>query len=93
MEQRLECTSCKKVSYRTDTTDVLSVPVPAVEKGKDGDGKVLYQDVQLTDCIDIVLGKEALAYACPSCAKGVHAVKYVLPIMTIRWFSDLVLAI
>jgi ubiquitin carboxyl-terminal hydrolase 5/13 len=83
-EQRLQCTSCKKVRYRTDTTDVVSVTVPANEKGKDADGKTIYHDVQLTDCIDTLLGSEALEYACPSCATKVQAIKYgvftVLPL-------------
>ncbi|KAF9526811.1 hypothetical protein CPB83DRAFT_857268 [Crepidotus variabilis] len=30
--QRLQCTSCHKVRYRTDNTDVLSMDVPAIEK-------------------------------------------------------------
>lgn len=77
MEQRLQCNDCKKVRYRTDAMDVVSVAVPATEKGKDGDGKVLYEEVQLRQCLDALLGTEALEYACPSCGKGVHALKYV----------------
>ncbi|KDR73244.1 hypothetical protein GALMADRAFT_100868 [Galerina marginata CBS 339.88] len=74
-EQRLQCTSCSKVRYRTDTTDVVSVAIPASEKGKDADGKTLYEDVKLTECIDNMLGSEALEYACPSCAMNVRAIK------------------
>ncbi|KAE9393596.1 ubiquitin carboxyl-terminal hydrolase 14 [Gymnopus androsaceus JB14] len=75
MEQRLQCNDCKKVRYRVDSTDVLSVAVPATEKGKDADGKVLYEDVSLWTCIDGLLGVEALEYNCPSCGKGVNALK------------------
>ncbi|KAI0716151.1 ubiquitinyl hydrolase [Cerioporus squamosus] len=46
-EQRLECGECKRVRYRVDATDTVSVPVPAREKGKDADGKTLYEDVPL----------------------------------------------
>ncbi|KAF9473531.1 ubiquitinyl hydrolase [Pholiota conissans] len=74
-EQRLQCTSCKKVSYKTDTADVVSVAVPATEKGKDADGKTIYEDVKLTDCINDLVGSEALEYSCPSCATKVQAVK------------------
>ncbi|TFK33774.1 ubiquitinyl hydrolase [Crucibulum laeve] len=74
-EQRLQCSECGKVRYRTDTTDVLSIPVPANEKGKDADGKTLYEDVQLTDCLDAILGIEQLEYSCPGCKKGVDALK------------------
>lgn len=74
-EHRLQCTSCKKVRYRTDVMDVVSVTVPANEKGKDEDGKCLYKDVKLTDCVQNLLGSEGLDYACPSCATNVVAVK------------------
>ncbi|KIM37665.1 hypothetical protein M413DRAFT_448435 [Hebeloma cylindrosporum] len=74
-EQRLQCTSCRKVRYRTDTTDVVSVAIPANVKGQDADGKTLYHDVQLTQCLETLLGSEGLDYACPSCARNVQAVK------------------
>ncbi|KAJ7709528.1 hypothetical protein B0H17DRAFT_228731 [Mycena rosella] len=75
MEQRLQCNDCSKVSYRTDAMDVLSVPVPAIESGKDADGKTLYTPIPLVQCVEAVLSPEALEYGCPSCAKGVHALK------------------
>ncbi|KAJ7827504.1 hypothetical protein B0H14DRAFT_1230424 [Mycena olivaceomarginata] len=75
LEQRLQCGVCNKVSYRTDATDVLSVPVSAVESGKDADGKTLYTPIPLVACIDAVLTPEALEYGCPSCGRGVHAIK------------------
>lgn len=62
-----------------DNMEVVSVAVPAVEKHKDQDGKVFYEDVQLMDCLDSLLGLEALEYACPSCGKSVHALKSVHP--------------
>ena len=74
-EQRLQCTDCKRVRYRTDTTDIVSVAVAVKEKGTDVEGKVLYEDVQLWQCLDALLGTEALEYACPACEKSVHALK------------------
>ncbi|KXN86253.1 Ubiquitin carboxyl-terminal hydrolase 14 [Leucoagaricus sp. SymC.cos] len=74
-EQRLQCTDCKKVRYVTEDADVVSVSVPATEKGKTEDGKVIYDDVELTKCLDALLGVEALEYACPGCKKTVHALK------------------
>ncbi|THU93425.1 ubiquitinyl hydrolase [Dendrothele bispora CBS 962.96] len=70
MEQRLQCIECQKVRYRTDAMDVLSVSVPAQEKGKDGDGKTLYEDVSLWSCIEGLLGTEVLDYSCPGCGDG-----------------------
>ena len=77
MEQRLQCGDCKKVRYRLDNTDVVSTALPAKEKGKDEDGKSIYQEVQLTDCLESLLGMESLEYACPSCSKKVQAFRYV----------------
>lgn len=75
MEQRLQCDVCSKVSYRTDAMDVLSVPVPAVEGGKDADGKTVYTPIPLVACVDAVLTPEALEYGCPSCGTSVTALK------------------
>jgi ubiquitin carboxyl-terminal hydrolase 5/13 len=73
VEQRLECTSCAGVRYRVDTHDVLSVPVQAREKMQDAEGKVIYQDVALTECIDAAMGVEGLEYKCPKCQRDVTA--------------------
>lgn len=78
-EQRLQCADCKKVKYMTEEANVVSVSVPADEKGKMEDGKVIYEDVLLEKCLETLLGTEALEYKCPSCNKTVHAIKYVLP--------------
>ncbi|KAL4263101.1 Ubiquitin carboxyl-terminal hydrolase [Pleurotus pulmonarius] len=75
MEQRLQCADCKKVRYRVDNTDTVSVTIPAKEKSKDQDGKVTYEEVELWQCIESLLGTEALEYACPSCQKTVNALK------------------
>ncbi|KAF8323856.1 ubiquitin carboxyl-terminal hydrolase 14 [Clavulina sp. PMI_390] len=75
VEQRLQCLECRRVSYRVDSADVVSVPVPSRVKGKDEDGKTLYEDVDFMECLDGFTGSEALEYRCPSCNKNVTAVK------------------
>lgn len=75
MEQRLQCGDCKKVRYRVDATDAASVPVPKREKGKDADGKDLFEEISLKECLDLLTGTEALEYTCPSCQKQVIATK------------------
>jgi len=67
MEQRLQCQSCKKVSYRVDAMDTLSVQVPAEEEEipSEGEKKTKYKPVKLTSCIDSFLSAEALHYTCP----------------------------
>ena len=74
MEQRLECTSCKKVRYRTDEQDNVSIPVPirplpqkpsnqsSGEKAKDE-----YESVTLEECLDTFTAAEAVELTCPSC--------------------------
>ena len=51
------------------------------EKKDEGEKKIEYEDVQLTSCIDGLLGAEALEYQCPSCAKDVVAIKLVNDIL------------
>jgi ubiquitin carboxyl-terminal hydrolase 5/13 len=76
MEQRLQCGECKGVRYRVDGMDVVSVPVPAKEKGKDAaEGKTEWEEVRLEECLDGLTGAEALEYGCPRCGKGVIAIK------------------
>jgi ubiquitin carboxyl-terminal hydrolase 5/13 len=73
LEQRLQCTACAGVRYRVDAHDVLGVPVPAREKGRDAEGKVLYEDVALTECVGTAFGVEGLEYKCPNCRRDVTA--------------------
>lgn len=81
MEQRLQCGDCRKVRYRVDGQDSVSVPVPAKEKpsvpAKEGAEaeKTEYEPVQLMQCLEVLTGVEALEYHCPSCAKAVIAQK------------------
>ena len=75
-EQRLQCQDCKRVRYRVDSQDLISVPVPAKERGKDAEGKTLYEEVKLTDSLDLLTGDEALEYNCPACKKQVIATTY-----------------
>ncbi|KAI9436861.1 ubiquitin carboxyl-terminal hydrolase 14 [Lactarius indigo] len=75
LEQRLQCTACAGVSYRVDPHDVLSVPVPARETGKDAEGRTTYEEVLLTRCVDEVFGAEGLEYKCPQCRRDVAATR------------------
>lgn len=77
LEQRLQCGTCLKVRYRVDEEDVLSLPVPAIEKDKDADGKQLYEDVQLEELLTMFTAEDTLEYNCPSCSKSVIAARCV----------------
>lgn len=87
LEQRLQCETCRRVRYRVDGSDVLSVPVPQRERQEDptrdaDDRTAKYQDVRLEECLDIFAGIEQLEYYCPNCKNNVQAMKYV-PIITL----------
>lgn len=86
MEQRLECTECHGVRYKVDEADSISLPVPVKEKQAadivigEGDGgsaapKKEYEEVELGRCLEMLVEKEALEYACPKCKKTVVATK------------------
>lgn len=74
MEQRLQCMSCKKVRYRTDEQDNISIPVPvrrkpsaangAVDSEKSKDG---FESVSLKECLDTFTCAEVVELTCPSC--------------------------
>ena len=76
-EQRLECGECGKVRYMVEGGDVVSVPVPAKETGKDEEGRPTYEEVASKTCVDQFTGVEGLEYTCPSCQKKVIAKKHV----------------
>jgi ubiquitin carboxyl-terminal hydrolase 5/13 len=81
MEQRLQCKDCMRVRYRVDKMDVVSVALPAREKPadptktNDGELKREWEDVALKTCLDTLTAPEGLEYFCPSCGRGVVAVK------------------
>ncbi|KAF8628847.1 hypothetical protein AX17_005907 [Amanita inopinata Kibby_2008] len=87
VEQRLQCGVCKRVRYRVDRMDRVSVGVPAIEKkpldeklpeqadqaNKEKEKEKRYEPIPLTACLDSTfLTHESLEYTCPSsCGKVV----------------------
>ena len=73
MEQRLECRTCKKIRYRTDEQDNISVPVPVrrlPESSQEGEAnaKDEFEPVTLEECLSIFTGEEIVELACPACS-------------------------
>ncbi|KAG0652112.1 Ubiquitin-specific-processing protease 14 [Hyphodiscus hymeniophilus] len=72
MEQRLQCLHCKKVRYRTDEQDNISIPVPlrklpspsVTEDGKEADE---YESVTLKECLDNFTAEEIVELTCSAC--------------------------
>lgn len=76
MEQRLQCSECRRVGYKVDEVDLASLPVEAVEVGITEEGKKIWKEVQLGESLDSLCATEELAdYACSNCGKKVRAEK------------------
>jgi ubiquitin carboxyl-terminal hydrolase 5/13 len=81
MEQRLQCLNCKKVRYKIDEQENISVPVPirrihkdtvmdAVDsKGKETE-KEEFESVTLKECLDTYTASEIVELTCPSCGSN-----------------------
>ncbi|KAF2204936.1 ubiquitinyl hydrolase [Delitschia confertaspora ATCC 74209] len=78
MEQRLQCISCKKVRYRTDEQENISIPVPIRRIPKearmevtDGEAKDQekeeFESVTLKECLDIFTADEMVELTCGAC--------------------------
>lgn len=80
MEQRLQCLNCKRVRYRTDEQDNISIPVPArkierpnfetAENNSTGKEKDQYAAVLLEECLDIFTGEDTVQLKCPACGSN-----------------------
>lgn len=78
MEQRLQCLGCRKVRFRTDTQENISIPVPIRRLPKeeqmevtDNQGKEKekeeFHPVTLKECLDIFTSPEVVELTCSSC--------------------------
>lgn len=87
-EQRLQCMGCKRVAYKTDVQDNISVAVPArkikspdiimgegggAEAGKDT--KDTFEAVTLKECLDIFTSDEVVEFSCKACGGNAGAKK------------------
>ncbi|KAF2478113.1 uncharacterized protein BDR25DRAFT_207690 [Lindgomyces ingoldianus] len=89
MEQRLQCISCKKVRYRTDENENITIPVPirripkddrmevTDDKGKEKD-KEEFESVTLKECLDIFTAEEHVELDCGSCGNKAGFTKKTL---------------
>ena len=74
LEQRLQCMSCKKVRYRTDEQDNISLPVPVRRKKQFTNGlterempKDEFEPVTMKECLDTFTAFEVVELTCPAC--------------------------
>lgn len=64
VEQRLQCLGCRRVSYKIDEQDNISIAVPARRIG-DTSGK--FEPVTLSECLDIFTAEELVELTCTAC--------------------------
>lgn len=64
VEQRLQCLGCKRVRYKVDEQDNISVAVPARRIANEKDQ---FESVTLSECLDIFTAEEVVELTCPAC--------------------------
>lgn len=80
MEQRLQCIGCKRVRYRSDEQENISIPVPIRRIPKDAQMEVTdaagkdaeqekeeFESVSLKECLDIFTAEEMVELTCSAC--------------------------
>ncbi|KAJ5563186.1 hypothetical protein N7535_008350 [Penicillium sp. DV-2018c] len=67
VEQRLQCLNCKKVRYKVDEQDNISVAVPARPIDASSGTEKIYESVHLSECLDIFTSTEIVELTCPAC--------------------------
>jgi ubiquitin carboxyl-terminal hydrolase 5/13 len=80
MEQRLQCVGCKRVRYRTDEQENISIPVPIRRVPNDVQMEVIdntgkekeqqkeeFESVSLKECLDIFTAEELVELTCSAC--------------------------
>ncbi|KAJ1979411.1 ubiquitin C-terminal hydrolase Ubp14, partial [Dimargaris verticillata] len=70
LEERLECLTCHRVRYSTQTANSLSVPIPLAANGDST------APVTLTQCLDALTADETVdGYRCPHCQAPTQVTK------------------
>lgn len=72
IEQRLQCISCKRVRYKIDEQDNISIPVPARKshshlRDNEAEKDSTFETVTLQECLDIFTAEETVELTCPGC--------------------------
>lgn len=74
MEQRLQCVSCRRVRYRTDEQDNISIPVPVRRKLRVVNGEPgeemrndEFEPATLKECLEAFTDAEIVELVCPAC--------------------------
>lgn len=69
MEQRLQCSGCRRVRYRLDEQDNISIPVPSrrLAHSDHTDDSDSFEPVTLFDCLDAFTSEETVDLRCTSC--------------------------
>ncbi|KAJ2396706.1 ubiquitin C-terminal hydrolase Ubp14 [Coemansia sp. RSA 2559] len=81
-EDRLQCSECRKVRYKTQKASSISIPIikrvldKTQNQQADSADSLEYAPVSITECLDKMVGEEEVKdYRCPSCDKLTTAIK------------------
>ncbi|KAJ5605885.1 hypothetical protein N7510_008666 [Penicillium lagena] len=66
VEQRLQCLACKKVRYKVDEQDNISIAVPARRISPSNETSQ-FESVTLAECLEIFTAEEIVELSCPGC--------------------------
>ncbi|GAA5875619.1 hypothetical protein JCM16303_000684 [Sporobolomyces ruberrimus] len=89
MEERLECLGCKRVRYKKQDQEGLSLPVPVrrkkvemevdetipVTQGESKEKKEEFEPVELEECLENLVHPQEIEYSCSACEKKTTALK------------------
>lgn len=65
IDQRIQCDSCTRVSYKPYDFSSLMLQVPALPTGNVIDGKKVYQPIKLIDSLKLFFQTESRQFKCP----------------------------
>ncbi|KAJ1723015.1 ubiquitin C-terminal hydrolase Ubp14 [Coemansia erecta] len=78
-EERLQCSECSRVRYKTQKVSSASLPVikrPVAEPSDGLDSQAQLAPVSLKECLDLMTSDETVdGYNCPQCQKPTTAIK------------------
>ncbi|KAJ2083687.1 ubiquitin C-terminal hydrolase Ubp14 [Coemansia sp. RSA 988] len=77
-EERLQCTECKKVRYKTQPSNSVSLPVikRPIDGAEEDSAQQTFAPVELAECLELMTGEETVeGYNCPYCQHPTVATK------------------
>ncbi|KAI9021093.1 hypothetical protein DFJ74DRAFT_607161 [Hyaloraphidium curvatum] len=74
MQQKLQCQNCAGARVSKTSQTLVDVPVPLRKKKEDGAGEE-FEEVLLSECLDLMTAPEVVEFKCPRCQATTTAAK------------------